>query len=196
MKTAVHESSIPRNRRISASTEFARDVFAWQEQIHTDRQTIPNTKPISAFDFRLAYAITQYTNKYSRKAWPFQETLAADLDVDVRTVGRGIANLVKRGHLSVTRRGRDEPASSQVFRPHPFGISQARVLHGAYRRRRDRSDQEARNLQGSARRRRRKRSGQGHRILRAHEARPGNRRRRQNGPASWRITMSIPSPRI
>jgi Helix-turn-helix domain len=106
----IHESTNPRNSRISASTEFARDVFAWQEQIHTDRETIPNAKPISAFDFRLAYAITQYTNKHSRKAWPKQETLAADLGVDVRTVGRGIANLVRRGDLSVTRRGREQSA--------------------------------------------------------------------------------------
>jgi hypothetical protein len=106
----MHESTNPRNSRISASTELARDVFAWQEQIHTDRETIPNAKPISAFDFRLAYAITQYTNKHSRKAWPKQETLAADLGVDVRTVGRGIANLVKRGHLNVTRRGREQSA--------------------------------------------------------------------------------------
>jgi hypothetical protein len=89
---------------------YPRDVFAWQEQIHTDRETIPNAKPISAFDFRLAYAITQYTNKHSRKAWPKQETLAANLGVDVRTVGRGIANLVRRGHLSVTRRGREQSA--------------------------------------------------------------------------------------
>jgi hypothetical protein len=106
----IHESTNPRNSRISASTEFARDVFAWQEQIHTDRETIPNAKPISAFDFRLAYVITQYKNKHSRKAWPKQETLAADLGVDVRTVGRGIANLVKRGHLNVTRRGREQSA--------------------------------------------------------------------------------------
>jgi Helix-turn-helix domain len=58
----------------------------------------------------LAYAITQYADKFSRKAWPFQSTLAADLGVTDRTVRNGIANLVKRGHLSVTPRGRDQSA--------------------------------------------------------------------------------------
>jgi hypothetical protein len=98
----------------NAST-FARDVFAWQKQIHTDQATIPNAKPISALDFRLAYAIIQYTNKNSRKAWPFQETLAADLGVTDRTVRNGIANLVKRGHLTVTLRGRDDSAIYEMI---------------------------------------------------------------------------------
>jgi DNA-binding MarR family transcriptional regulator len=106
----IQKSAVPIKSRGNASTEFARDVFAWQEQIHTDRATFPNAKPISHFDFRLAYAITQYTNKHSRKAWPSQEKLAADLGVDLRTVSRGITNLVKRGHLSVTRRGREQSA--------------------------------------------------------------------------------------
>jgi hypothetical protein len=115
MTNTIRESAAPIKSRTSASTEFARDVFAWFKQIHTDRATIPNAKPMSALDFRLAYAITQYINKFSRKAWPFQETLAEELGVDVRTVGRGIANLVKRGHLSVTRRGRDESAIYQMI---------------------------------------------------------------------------------
>jgi hypothetical protein len=100
---------------MSNATEFASDVFAWFKQIHTDQAIIPNAKPISASDFRLAYVITQYINRYSRKAWPLQSTLADDLGVDVRTVGRGIANLVKRGHMSVTLQGRDQPAIYQMI---------------------------------------------------------------------------------
>jgi len=99
----------------NASTKFASDVFAWFEQIDTDRETVPGAKPISALDFRLAYRITQYTNKYSRKAWPFQKTLAAELDVTDRTVRNGLANLVKRGHLTVTMGGRDDPAIYEMI---------------------------------------------------------------------------------
>jgi hypothetical protein len=115
MTDTIHTSSPTIKSRDSASTEFARDVFAWFKQIHADQAIIPNAKPISALDFRLAYAITQYIDKFSRKAWPFQETLAADLGVTDRTVRNGIANLVKRGHLTVTMRGRDQSAIYQMI---------------------------------------------------------------------------------
>jgi hypothetical protein len=97
-----------RNSRSGDGTNFPSFIFACLKQVDADPKT-------SAMEFRLAFVISQMINKKTRVCFPLQSTLAERLGVDPRHVRRGLANLVKRGHLSVTPRGRDQSAIYQMI---------------------------------------------------------------------------------
>jgi hypothetical protein len=83
--------------------EFTSHIFAWLRQVFADRE-------LPATAFKLAFAVSQYVNSKTRKAWPSLPTLASDVDIDRRTGIRLIARLEAHGHLQVERhriRGRN-----------------------------------------------------------------------------------------
>lgn len=64
---------------------------------------------------RVAHAIGTHLNKWSGATFISHDTLAKRLGVDAKTIARAIAELERRGHLSVTRsKGR---GNANVYRP-------------------------------------------------------------------------------
>lgn len=80
------------------SDSFARDVFAWLKQVQQD-------PAVSSAGFELAFVLTQFTNKDTRKAYPYQEQLAQALGVTPRTVRALLDQLSSTGHLAITGTG-------------------------------------------------------------------------------------------
>jgi helix-turn-helix protein len=76
---------------------FTRAKFAWLTQVAAD-----NT--LSGVAVRVAIRLVEHLNRETFEAFPSQARLAQDVGASVRGVGKGIDQLVKRGHL-VTRRG-------------------------------------------------------------------------------------------
>jgi hypothetical protein len=100
MTTNIREADSSRNK-------YGSYIFAWLRQVDADRET-------SAQEFRLAYVLSQLFNKKTNSCFPLQATLATRLDVSVRAIGGYVSNLVERGHLHVTDRGRE---LSSIYAP-------------------------------------------------------------------------------
>src|SRR3974390_1068122 len=80
--------------RQATGDKFTRDMFAWLNQVRSDPE-------ITAAGFMVAFAISQYINRKSLKAWPSQKTLAGLARVTARAVQKTIDKLIERGHLSI-----------------------------------------------------------------------------------------------
>lgn len=86
-----------------AGDAFTAQIFAWLNRVAADRS-------LPAAAFKLAYAISQYVNRETGKAWPSQETLACKIGFDAgdlagpRQVRRLLKVLVERRYLLTTRR--------------------------------------------------------------------------------------------
>jgi hypothetical protein len=88
--------------------QFAKRKHDWLDQVRRDRSLPPMA-------FHVAYSLATYLNRDSGDAFPAQETIAADVDIEARSVRRLVEHLIRGGHLVVTEahgRGR-----SNLYRP-------------------------------------------------------------------------------
>jgi helix-turn-helix protein len=104
----IHECLESRKIRASACTNFTSYIFACLKQVDSDPET-------SAQELRLAFVISQMTNKKTQVCFPLQATLAKRLGVSDRAVREYIAGLVDRGHLRVRHRGRDNSSIYELI---------------------------------------------------------------------------------
>jgi hypothetical protein len=74
------------------SDDFTSQIFAFLRQVFADKALHPTA-------FKLAFAISQYVNRKTRKAWPELPTLASAAGISKRTVIRLIEGLEANGHL-------------------------------------------------------------------------------------------------
>ena len=85
------------------SDTFTSEIFAWLRQVFADKTLHPTA-------FKLAFAVSQYINRKTRKAFPSLPTLASAVGITTRAVINLIARLEANGHLLVERhrvRGRN-----------------------------------------------------------------------------------------
>jgi hypothetical protein len=86
-----------------AHKQFASEKFRWLEQIALDGE-------LSALAVRIAIWLCHLFNlEHGGAAWPYQDSIAAALGVKRKHTNKAITALVKRGHLTSERRGRDKP---------------------------------------------------------------------------------------
>jgi hypothetical protein len=75
--------------------QFAKRKHDWLNQVRRDRSLPP-------LAFHVAYSLAPYLNRDSGDAFPAQETIAADVDIEPRSVRRLVKQLMRGGHLVVT----------------------------------------------------------------------------------------------
>jgi hypothetical protein len=82
---------------------FASSKFRWLEQVARDDEL-----PEIAARFCILLC-PLFNLEYDSVAWPYQDTLATALGARRDVLNKAIRALVKRGHLTSQRRGRDKP---------------------------------------------------------------------------------------